>query len=667
MRCEAVKLKTVLNSIFRIALLVLFLLHAATSMAGKLNVRDADIRALVTQISDITGKSFVIDPRVKGNVTVVSNAEMTPESLYEVFLSVLNVHGFTAVESGDVIKIVPSTGAKQDSLRIDQSSNIAGEEMITRVVEVKNTPAVELVPILRPMIPQYGHLAGVASANALIITDHAENINRILTIIKRLDSAESEELEVVQLKEAWVSDVVALLGKLTKVEVLAGGKNKASAAISRVSVVADERTNRLIIKGEPSARARIKELVMRLDEPSKTQGSTQVIYLRHADSTKVAEILKSLIEPKQSQPSSQKTAPSVPSNIQSDEALNALVIMAEPGQMKQIREIVRQLDVRRVQVLIEAAIVEVIGDTNQAVGMQWGFGNEESAIGGVSFNNVGNSLNQIIAAVSGGVGTLADGGISLAGGGGSGDELEFGVLLQALAGTSNTNILSTPSIMTLDNEEAEIVVGQNVPFITGSSTNTGSGVSNPFTTVSRQDVGLTLRVTPHIHDGNVVRLEIYQESSALVTKSTVQTADVTTNKRSIKTTILADDGETIVLGGLVEDSLDESQNKVPLLGDIPILGRLFRSSVTTHNKRNLMVFLQPTIIRNVNNVSALTHRKYQGLKTLQRSLSDSGVSLDIDVDANFPVSLDDLFQNLDAETSVNSSNEQAVEAEENID
>lgn len=667
MRCEAVKLKTVLNSIFRIALLVLFLLHAATSMAGKLNVRDADIRALVTQISDITGKSFVIDPRVKGNVTVVSNAEMTPESLYEVFLSVLNVHGFTAVESGDVIKIVPSTGAKQDSLRIDQSSNIAGEEMITRVVEVKNTPAVELVPILRPMIPQYGHLAGVASANALIITDHAENINRILTIIKRLDSAESEELEVVQLKEAWVSDVVALLGKLTKVEVLAGGKNKASAAISRVSVVADERTNRLIIKGEPSARARIKELVMRLDEPSKTQGSTQVIYLRHADSTKVAEILKSLIEPKQSQPSSQKMAPSVPSNIQSDEALNALVIMAEPGQMKQIREIVRQLDVRRVQVLIEAAIVEVIGDTNQAVGMQWGFGNEESAIGGVSFNNVGNSLNQIIAAVSGGVGTLADGGISLAGGGGSGDELEFGVLLQALAGTSNTNILSTPSIMTLDNEEAEIVVGQNVPFITGSSTNTGSGVSNPFTTVSRQDVGLTLRVTPHIHDGNVVRLEIYQESSALVTKSTVQTADVTTNKRSIKTTILADDGETIVLGGLVEDSLDESQNKVPLLGDIPILGRLFRSSVTTHNKRNLMVFLQPTIIRNVNNVSALTHRKYQGLKTLQRSLSDSGVSLDIDVDANFPVSLDDLFQNLDAETSVNSSNEQAVEAEENID
>lgn len=650
MRCKQYGLGKTASSMMRTLLVLLCLVSASVSMAGKLNVRDADIRALVTQISDITGKSFVVDPRVKGKVTVVSNAEMTPESLYEVFLSVLHVHGYAAVEAGDVIKIVPNTGAKQDSLRINQSGDIAGEEMITRVVEVKNTPAVELVPILRPMVPQYGHLAGVASANALIITDHAENIKRILKIIRRLDSAESEELEVVQLQEAWVTDVVELLGKLTKVKTSVG-KGKSQAAVSRVSVVADERTNRLIIKGEKSARARIKALVLKLDEPSQTQGSTQVIYLRHADSAKVAEIIKSLIEPKRAQSSNKKTAPAEPSNIQADEALNALVVRAEPGQMKQIKDIVRQLDVRRVQVLIEAAIVEVIGDTNQAVGVQWGFGNDESAVGGVSFNNVGNSLSQIVTAVSGGATalSLADGGLSLAGGGGSGDEVEFGVLLQALAGTSNTNILSTPSIMTLDNEEAEIVVGQNVPFITGSSTNTGSGVSNPFTTVTRQDVGLTLRVTPHIHDGNVVRLEIYQESSNLVADSGVATADVTTTKRSIKTTILADDGETIVLGGLVEDDVNESQSKVPLLGDIPIMGRLFRSTRTSHEKRNLMVFLQPTIIRNINNASALSHRKYQGLKNLQRSLSDSGVSLDIDVDANFPVSVDDLFQSMGLE------------------
>ena len=633
-------------------LLLVFLLLASTGFAGKLNVRDADIRALVTQISDITGKSFVIDPRVKGKVTVVSNAEMTAESLYEVFLSVLHVHGYAAVEAGDVVKIVPNTGAKQDSIRLNQSDQISGEEMITRVVQVSNTSAVELVPILRPMVPQYGHLAGVASANALIITDHSENINRILKIIRKLDSAESEELEVVQLKEAWVEDVVTLLGKLTKVKT-STVKGKSASAVSRVSVVADVRTNRLIIKGERSARARIKALVIKLDQPSESQGSTQVIYLRHADAVKMAEILKSLVDSRSPQAPNKKAAPQESSNIQADEALNALVVRAEPGQMKQIKDIVRQLDVRRVQVLIEAAIVEVIGDTSQAVGVQWGFGDDESALGGVSFNNVGNSLSSIITAVASGGAlplALADGGISLAGGGGDGDNLEFGVLLQALAGTSNTNILSTPSIMTLDNEEAEIVVGQNVPFITGSSTNTGSGVSNPFTTVTRQDVGLTLRVTPHIHDGNVVRLEIYQESSDLVADSGVNTADVTTSKRSIKTTILADDGETIVLGGLVEDDVTESESKVPLLGDIPLMGRLFRSTRTSREKRNLMVFLQPTIIRDGNNVSALSHQKYQGLKDLRQSLSEDNLSFEVDVDSGFPATVQELFLDLSAET-----------------
>ena len=635
----------------RFVFLLVLLMLASTAFAGKLNVRDADIRALVTQISDITGKSFVIDPRVKGKVTVVSNAEMTSESLYEVFLSVLNVHGYAAVEAGDVIKIVPNTGAKQDSIRLNQSSQISGEEMITRVVQINNTSAVELVPILRPMIPQYGHLAGVASANALIITDHSENINRILKIIQNLDSAQSEELEVVQLKEAWVEDVVALLGKLTKVSTPAA--KESAAAVSRVSVVADVRTNRLIIKGEKSARARIKALVMKLDQPSESQGSTQVIYLRHADAVKMAEILKSLADSKSTKAPKKKAAPQEGSNIQADEALNALVIRAEPGQMKQIKDIIRQLDVRRVQVLIEAAIVEVIGDTSQAVGVQWGFGDDESALGGISFNNVGNSLSSIVTAVASGGAVplaLADGGISLAGGGGDGNNLEFGVLLQALAGTSNTNILSTPSIMTLDNEEAEIVVGQNVPFITGSSTNTGSGVSNPFTTVTRQDVGLTLRVTPHIHDGNVVRLEIYQESSDLVADSGVNTADVTTSKRSIKTTILADDGETIVLGGLVEDDITESESKVPLLGDIPLMGRLFRSTRTSHEKRNLMVFLQPTIIRDGNNVSALSHQKYQGIRDLQQSLSEDNLSLEVDVDSSFPGTVQELFLDLSADT-----------------
>lgn len=614
--------------------------------AGQLNVRDADIRALIAQISDITDKSFVVDPRVKGKVTVISNADMSEGEIYEVFLSVLHVHGYAAVDAGEVIKIVPNTGAKQDSLKLDQAGDIKGEELITRVVEVKNSPAVELVPILRPMVPQYGHLAGVASANALIITDHAENIGRILKIIEQLDNAESEEVEVVQLQEAWVSDVVGLLEKLAPVNT--GSAARKTKSRSRVIVVADERTNRLILKGEKSARARIRELVKNLDQPSTKTGATQVIYLRHADAVKVAEIIKGLIAPvKQSR--GKKEAPVEQSTIQADEAINALVVRAEPSDMKEIYTIVQQLDVRRAQVLIEGAIVEVVGNAGQAVGFQWGFGDEKSGpIGGVSFSNAGNSLTNIIAAAANPTGALAlqlADGISLGGGKRGGDgNVEFGVLLQALSTMANTNILSTPSIMTMDNQEAEIVVGQNVPFITGSSTSGGSGVSNPFTTVAREDIGLTLRVTPHIHDGNAVRLEIYQESSSLVANAEgIQTADVTTAKRSIKTTILADNNGTIVLGGLVEDDIVESTRKVPLLGDIPWVGRLFRGTTRSHTKRNMMVFLRPTILRSSENITALSHRKYAGVKAFQMELGEADGEVSVSVDAVLPEEVEALF------------------------
>ena len=640
--------KNLLNKV-----LVVILLWAASSAlwAGQLNVRDADIRALIAQISDITGRSFVVDPRVKGKVTVISNTDMTTSEIYEVFLSVLHVHGYAAVHSGEVIKIVPNTGAKQDSLKLDQTGEIQGEALITRVVEVKNSPAVELVPILRPMVPQYGHLAGVASANALIITDHAENIKRILKIIEQLDNAESEEVEVIQLQEAWVADVVTLLEKLAPVNTGAstGAAARKSKSRSRVMVVADERTNRLILKGEKSSRARIRGLVKELDQPSTKTGATQVIYLRYADAVNVAEIIKGLIAPTK-QARGKKEAPVEQSTIQADEAINALVVRAEPSDMKEIFSIVQQLDVRRAQVLIEGAIVEVVGNAGQAVGFQWGFGDEKNGpIGGVSFSNAGNSLSNIIAAAANPAGALAlqlADGISL--GGGTRDSegnFEFGVLLQALSTMANTNILSTPSIMTMDNQEAEIVVGQNVPFITGSSTSGGSGVSNPFTTVAREDIGLTLRVTPHIHDGNAVRLEIYQESSKLIANAEgIQTADVTTAKRSIKTTILADNNSTIVLGGLVEDDIVESTRKVPLLGDIPWVGRLFRGTTRSHTKRNLMVFLRPTILRNSENVAALSHRKYAGIKAFQLELGDNDGEVSVSVDAVLPEQVDQLFE-----------------------
>ncbi|MBV1871736.1 MAG: type II secretion system secretin GspD [Gammaproteobacteria bacterium] len=638
---------------------VFFVLNSTASIAGSLNVRDADVRALVTQISDITGKTFVVDPRVKGKVTVISNADMTTEDIYEVFKSVLHVHGYATVESGDVVKIIPTNGAKQDNLKLDVSGVVKGEQMVTQVIEVKHTSATELVPILRPMVPQYGHVAAVASANALIISDHAQNIRRIEKIIRRIDSAESEEVEVIHLQEAWVSDVVKLLENLSPAAAASKGKRQAVKKSSRVKIVADERTNRLILRGEKSARARIRRLVKELDKPSTKSGTVQVIYLQHADATKIAEIITGLLA-RQSQPtrvgkagargaSGQTSSGEQSSMVQADEALNALVVQAEPGQMAEIKSIITQLDVRRAQVLIEAAIVEISASTGQDLGVQWGFGfNNEGPVGGVNFENVGNSISSIASAIANptaaAAASLANG-ITLGGGKRNGDSLEFGAILQALASTANTNILSTPSLMTIDNQEAEIVVGQNVPFITGSSTNTGAGTSNPFTTVSREDIGLTLRVTPHIHDGDVLRLEIYQETSDLIAPPVgIDASDITTTKRSIKTVILADDGQTIVLGGLVRDDVIDSVSKVPLMGDLPLLGKLFRSNKQQHAKKNLMVFLRPTILRDDKSATALTHEKYSGIKQLQSEMKKNRGIIELEVDVSFPEDVTEVFR-----------------------
>ena len=639
--------------------LPLLLIFSGPLLAGSLNVRDADVRALVTQISDITGKSFVVDPRVKGKVTVISNADMTADEIYEVFKSVLHVHGYATVESGDVVKIVPTNGAKQDNLKLDASGAVSGEQMVTRVIDVKHTSATELVPILRPMVPQYGHVAAVASANALIISDHGQNILRIEKIIRRIDSAESEEVEVILLKEAWVTDVVTLLENLSPAASSAKGKKRTVNKSSRVRIVADERTNRLILKGEKSARVRIRKLVKELDKPSTKSGTIQVIYLQHADAAKIAEIITGLLT-QRSQPvrtvkagaraSSGKASTGAQSSmIQADESLNALVVQAEPGQMAEIKSIVSQLDVRRAQVLIEAAIVEISASAGQDLGVQWGFGfNNEGPVGGINFDNVGNSISTIAAAVANPTAaatTALANGITLGGGKRSGDNIEFGAILQALASTANTNILSTPSIMTIDNQEAEIVVGQNVPFITGSTTSTSSGTNNPFTTVSREDIGLTLRVIPHIHDGDVLRLEIYQETSDLVAPPAgINASDITTTKRSIKTVILSDDQQTIVLGGLVRDDVIDSVSKVPLLGDVPFFGRLFRSNTQQHSKKNLMVFLRPTILRDEKSATALTHQKYSGIKMLQNEMEKNRGIIEVEVDAGFPEDVTEIFR-----------------------
>ena len=616
--------------------------YAEEQDTWKINMKEADIRNFIEQISDITGYSFVVDMRVKGKVTVISHADMTSDEIFSMFQSVLRVHGYASIKSGAIYKIVPTQGAKQDNLPLAGGGD-RSERMITRVIQVENTNAVELVPILRPMVPQYGHLAAVTSANALIISDHASNINRIMNIVKRIDSAESEEIEVVQLTHAWVTDVVKLLEELTPVGT--GGKKRGkSSGAARVRVVAEERTNRLILRGEKSARMRVKGLIKELDQPVEARGSTQVIYLRHADAAKLADILRgvvtgkavSLNKSKSSSSrgrttSSRSTASAGSSSngitIQPDETLNALVIKADPADMAEIRSIIDQLDVRRAQVLIEAAIIEITGTVGKGFGVQWGAVNDQNLIGGVNFSNVGNSLNSLIAAASGSTTGAAAGlasGITLGGGKvDSEGKVEFAMILQAISSATNTNLLSTPSIMTLDNEEASIIVGENVPFVTGSQLS--SSGDNPFQTIERKDVGLTLKITPQVSAGSTIRLQVEQETSNVTsTAESINATDVVTAKREIKTTVLANDGQIIVLGGLMKEDIETSESKVPILGDIPLLGVLFRSTQKTHVKRNLVVLLHPTIIRTAEKADEITKRYYERAKSVQLELDDVG-------------------------------------------
>lgn len=573
----------------------------------KVNLKEADIRVLVSQIADITGKTFVVDPRVKGKVTVVSNTALPTDEVYQLFLSVLQVHGYTAVESGQVVKVIQQNEVKQEGAAFDGKRRKKGEEVVTRVIKVTNTSAIELVPILRPMVAKYGHLAGVASANSLIISDHVTNIERMMAIIKNLDSSESEELEVVQLEHAWVGDLKGILEKLIP--------DVSKAKNSTISVVADERSNRLIVKGEKSARQRIVALVSRLDQPVKQDGSAKVIYLKHADAEKVAETLKGLVT---EGATGKENKGQQKANILADKDMNALVVKASPSDMAEIEDVIRQLDIRRAQVLIESVIVEVQGNVGDNLGIQWalgGFGDVPAL--GTNFGNVGLSTAQVLGAIASESTDVTPGNGFIGGIGAEGGDFSWGVLIQALESVTNSNLLSTPSIMTLDNQEAEIVVGQNVPFITGSTTTSGDGTANPFQTIERQDVGVTLKVVPKITDGDVVMLDVEQEVESVSKSSVSGASDIVTDKRTLKTSILVDNRQTIVLGGLISDEVTEDVQKVPLLGDIPWLGELFKSTSISKAKRNLLVFLRPTIQRNREDVALVTEKKYQGLWELK--------------------------------------------------
>jgi general secretion pathway protein D len=615
---------------------------AADGKTWTVNIRNADLQAFITQVAEMTGKSFVVDPRVRSrDVTVISRQALTSAEVYELFLSVLQVHGYAAVPAGDVIKIVNNTTAKQGNLPLTQSRSVRGEELITRVISVQHSPVDELVPVLRPLVPQYGHLASVSSANALIISDHADNIHRIESIMALLDNADAQEVELIALQHAFASDMIKLLENLLPER---GGRRKDQSA--GVTLVADERTNRLIVKGDRDSRDRVRSLVIEMDVPQDQGGGVQVIRLANADAKAMAELLKSFADGASSGEKSGTTAAASKVSIQADESLNALIIRAEPAMMNELRSVIAQLDVRRAQILIEAAIVEVGGDDGLNLGFQWAAGDTERGVGGINFSNFGVSLNDIATGVITGQPTTGLGdGISVGGGElDSNGRLRWGGFLQALATNTNVNLLSTPSIVTLDNQEASIIVGQNVPFVTGQSTNTGSGVTNPFTTIQREDVGITLRVTPHLAGPNTVRLVLEQEVSDVQRSvAGVNAADIITSKRSINTTVLADNMETVVLGGLIRDDSERVVRRVPILGSIPGLGVLFRSTSTTRVKRNLMVFLRPTILHDSDNMVTVTRQRYLGITTLQFRVDRHGELRRIVRDP-LPADVDTLFE-----------------------
>ncbi|AZT84465.1 type II secretion system protein GspD [Marinobacter sp. NP-4(2019)] len=612
------------TNLFRAIALVLLMplmsLAYGQEETWRLNLKDADIRAFVTQVADITGYSFVVDPRVKGKVTVLSSAPMNKDEIYDLFLAVLQVHGFTAIPGEEVIKVVQQVDAKQSAESLERFTETPSEQLITRVIQIDNANALELVPILRPLVAKYGHLAGVAAANALIVSDHSANIRRIEQIVRELDSPSKYEVEVIQLKEAWVGDLVELLKELAPDEL---GQANGERVARKYSVTADERSNRLILRGDETFRDKMRGLIRKLDQPSASGGTIKVIRLKHADAADLSELLKGVMGELAEETagggsgSAQSGARrSTGFSVFADEGLNALVVRGEPSMMQEAEQVVAQLDVRRAQVMIEAAIVEISDELGQDLGVQVAVGDESgesTPVAGTNFGNVGRSLGDVLGAiVNDSIIAPATGGITVGAGERDEDGLSWGVLLQALSTSAAANLLSTPSIITLDNQESEIIVGQNVPFRTGQSTVTGDGTTNPFTTIERRDIGLTLKVTPTISADGLVRL-VVEQTTEDIAESVADASDIVTSKREIKTTVLADDGETIVLGGLMKDDLQINRSKVPLLGDIPLLGRLFSSESERRIKRNLLVFLRPKILLDKADSVAMTSEKYNGL------------------------------------------------------
>ncbi len=590
------------------------------------NFQEADIQAVVKTVSQITGKNFLLDPRVKGKLTIISTQPVSKNAIYQIFLASLKAQGYTAIDSASgFIKLVPLGDAKQAAKVTTGATPRPGEQTITHVVTVQHGSAAQIVPLLRPLMAPTSQLSVYPPANTLIITDYADNIGNLLHIVEILDQRGGSELAIIPLKNASALDIAEIIVRLypnvtqsaTPVAPAAGGVGEAD----RVTIMPDLRTNSLLVRAENQGTINdLRALIEKLDVPAKVGGNTRVIYLRNAEATKLAEVLRGLLSGEaRAQTASAAAVPgrapvggksaAETSQIQADEATNSLIISASDAVFNNLRAVIEKLDVRRAQVYVEVLIAEVTTEKASQFGVQFAAAGKagSGAVGGLqNFPASRTTLGDAIA--SGGTSLGAAGGLTLAYLGSKitladGTEVRsLGALARALEEKSIGNILSTPNLLTLDNAEAKIVVGQNVPFVTGSFSQTGisgaTGAVNPFQTIERKDVGLTLKIKPQISEGGTVKLLISQESSTIAPATGVQASDLITNKRSLDTTVVVDDGNTIVLGGLIEDSVTEITQGVPYLSKIPVLGWLFKYHEEKKTKTNLMVFLRPMIVLN---------------------------------------------------------------------
>jgi general secretion pathway protein D len=631
-----------------------------------LNFVNADIEAVSRAMGAILKQQFIVDPRVKGTITLFSEQPILPREAYLNYLAALRGLGFTVVEVGGLFKVVPEADAKLQSGTVAiGETNRRGDQILTQIFRLNHENANNLVPVLRPLISPNNTINANPGNNSLVITDYADNLQRIARIIAAMDTPAAGEVEVIPLRHAVAADLAPIVQRLSDA---AGGAavpgTPAGAAGGTTSILVDTRSNSLLVKaGSPARMATIRSLIERLDQPLQGQaasGNNWVVHLKNADATKLAQVLRAAfgstggsggggstsLTPTAAQataaqplggtaaggaslqattPVSASAGPSTGGFIQADPSTNSLVITAAEPLYRQVRAMIDQLDSRRAQVYIESMIVEVSGNNAADFGFQWqgllGKDGDKYGVGvGTSLSVGGPSILQLSQTLAGQGTTLPGDGVNIALLRNYGGTYALAAVARALQSQANTNIVSTPNLITLDNEEAKIVVGENVPFITGQFTNTGTATTSPFQTIERKDVGITLRIKPQIGEGGTVRMTIYQEQSAVkeTTAAGTSNAGPSTTKRSIESTVVIDDGAILVLGGLISDTFTDTKAKVPLLGDIPFFGNLFRSEKREKNRSNLMVFLRPTILRNSDSATKLSLDRYDLIRANQK-------------------------------------------------